>query len=165
MKNKKLHSIKTSGFETQKDYFSNFEEQLFSKIKLSETVEKSGFNTPEDYFENFEDKFKQTLTKENNTKVIALFNWKHAASVAAIAACLILMFTLFYPQRDDLTFEDLETVSIENYLDAREYSIDDIASLISEETLFNTNFINQDIEEAQLEDYLLDSDLEELLLN
>jgi len=165
MKNKKLHSVKKSGFETPNNYFETFEEQLLRNIKLSETVEKSGFKTPEDYFETFEDKFQQTFEKQNNTKVIALFNWKQVASVAAIAACLLLMFTLFYPQQDDLAFEDIETVAIENYLDARDYSTDDFAALISEETLSKKNFINQDIDEAQLENYLLDVDLEEFLLN
>lgn len=165
MNNNKLHSIEKSGFKTPRDYFSNLEEQLQSEIKLTELAENSGFKVPEDYLNRFEDRLLQNLDTKNDNKIISLFSWKNIAAVSTIAACLAIIFNLFYVKEADLTFENLETVSIENYLQSREYSADEMATLIYSENLLDETFLDRDINEKQLEDYLLDNDYDELIIN
>ena len=54
MKQNKLHTIKTSGFKTPKDYFSKVEEQILNEVNLMDKVDASGFDIPESYFDAVE---------------------------------------------------------------------------------------------------------------
>ena len=166
MKDKNLNSIKGSGFKTPDNYFEKFDEKMLNQVKISQKVEQSGFEIPDPYFESFDENLMEKISHEmDSSKVIPLFSWKKVIGIAAVAACLLLMFNLFYPEQPNLTFDDLETSSIENYLGVLDFSNDEIATLLSEESWNKEIFIDQNIEEEQLKEYLLDSNLEELILN
>ena len=159
MKNNNLHNIKTLGFKTPKDYFKSFDEQLLSKLKLEEELKlekTTGFYVPEDYFKTVDDVILKAVEAEKETKVIQLFTWKKVAYASAVAASLILMFNIFNTS-DDLTFDALETATIENYLVDEHYTNYELASLLTDEDLNSENFTNTEISESLLEDYLLDN--------
>ena len=166
MKNKKLNNIKKSGFKTPDDYFVNFDERLLNQVDLSEKLDNSGFKVPDSYFKEFDERMFKRLNENKDTpKVISLIKWKKAVYAAAAAACLLLLFNLFYPKQANLAFDDLETASIVNYVEFFDFTNDELADLLPEESLIKKNFIDQKIDEEQLENYLLYTDLEELILN
>ena len=157
MEKNRLHTIKTSGFKVPKDYFSNLDQQILSQVKLKDKVSNSGFEVPTDYFESFDERLINQLTEQKKSKVIALFNWKKVVSAAAVAACLILMFNLFSKPANELSFDTLEMASIESYLEDSDYTSYELSAMLSEENLTKDNFINNELDEELLEDYLLES--------
>ncbi|TXE20032.1 hypothetical protein ES692_01870 [Psychroserpens burtonensis] len=165
MKHKKLDTLKTSGFEVPKNYFSQVEKDILSEAYLKDKVNVPGFGIPESYFETLESNILSTIEQEYKVKVIPLFNWKNVMYVSAIAACLVLMFNVFYNASETITFDSLETASIENYLEQEDYTSYELASLLTEDELNINNFTDTEISEESLEDYLLDqSNIEDLIL-
>lgn len=165
MKPNKLDTIKTSGFKTPKDYFSQVEEQILSEVKLIDKADHSGFEVPELYFESLEQKILNQISSENDTKIVSLFSWKKVLYTTAVAATLILMFNIFFNTSEKVSFENIEIASIENYLEQEDYTTYELASLLTEEELSKDNFIENEISEDSLEDYLLDTiEIEDLIL-
>lgn len=165
MTQKKLDKIKTSGFKTPKDYFSQVEEQILNEVKLIDKANSSGFEVPDSYFDTVETNILESIAAENDTKVVSLVRWKKVMYTSAIAASLILMFNVFYNASESITINDIETASIESYLETEDYSSYELASLLTEEELSKDNFIDNDISQGSLEDYLLDNvDIEDLII-
>nr|WP_321245817.1 hypothetical protein [uncultured Psychroserpens sp.] len=165
MKQKKLDTINTSGFKVPKDYFSQVEEQILSEVHLKNKVDVSGFDVPDSYFETLEDKIVKQLKNEQGVKVIPLISWKKVIYTTTIAASLVLMFNVFYNTSEALTFDSLDIASIENYVEQEDYTSYELSSLLTEEELHTNNFIETEISEESLEDYLLDqSDIEDLII-
>ncbi|WP_298903348.1 hypothetical protein [uncultured Psychroserpens sp.] len=165
MKQNKLNTIKTSGFKTPKDYFSQVEEQILNEVKIVDKVDQSGFDVPESYFDTVESAILDTVASESDTKVVRLFPWKKIMYSTAVAAVLILMFSLFFKSSDHVSWDDLEIVSIENYLEYEDYTSNELASLLTDDELDNDNFIDNEIPETSIEDYLLDNaELEDLII-
>lgn len=163
MKKNNLHNIKDSGFKVPDNYFDQVESEIYNQIRLREKVATSGFKTPEGYFENFEDDLLSQLAKDETIK---MFSYTKVISAIAIAACLVLMFNVFFNTSEELSFDSLETASIENYLEDEDFSTYELASFLNVAELQKSDFINTSIPEEQLKNYLLEhSDIEDLMLN
>lgn len=166
MKKNSLHTNKTSGFKVPNDYFLNLDQQILREVKLKGKVSNSGYEVPTDYFESFDERLINQLTKQKQTKIITLLSWKKGISVAAVAACLILGFNLFSKPTDELNFDSLEISSIESYLEDSDFTSYELSALLSEENLTKDNFIDNELDEEQLEGYLLETaDIEDLISN
>ena len=164
MKQKKLDTINSSGFKVPKDYFSQVEEQILNEVHLKNKVEVSGFHVPDSYFESLEEQIFEKLETKNETKVIKLFSWKKAMYASAIAATIVLMFNLFFTS-ETITFESIEIATIENYLEDEGFTSNDFASLLTDEELNKDNFIENEIPEYLIKDYLMNTiELEDLIL-
>jgi len=165
MKQKKLDHINTSGFNVPKDYFSKVEEQILSEVQLKSKVDTSGLKVPDGYFETLEDKLLAKVTTKPEPKVINLFNRKTLVFATTIAASIVLMFNLFYNTTNDVSFDSLDTASIEDFLVDENFTSYELSELLTYEELSHDNFIETKISEDQLEDYLLNSsNLEDLLI-
>jgi len=164
MTKRKLDNIKTSGFKTPKDYFSQVEEQILNDIHLKDKVSNSGFEVPDSYFESLEDTIFSKIKTESNTKVISLLSWRKLMYASAIAAAMVLMFNVYFNPSETVTFEDLQTVSIENYVEQEDFTSYELASLLTEDELNTGNFITTQLSEDSIENYLLDNaTIEELI--
>ncbi|MBR9846643.1 MAG: hypothetical protein GYB35_11345 [Algicola sp.] len=162
MKKDKLQNIKTSGFKIPEAYFSNVEERVRNEVRVKDKADQSGFQVPENYFDTLDDHILSRL--EHETPVINLKSQQVFYYVAGIAASLIVMFNVFYTP-ETITIGDVETVSIENYLEVEDYTTYELASLLTEEDLKAFNLINSEISETTIEDYLLDhATIEELII-
>ena len=154
--NKEFQNKKASGFKVPEGYFESLDSKLSELTKASPSIGtsgKTGFMVPEGYFENF----KVTPKK---TKIITL---KRMLYISSIAAMLTLLFTVLSPE-DELTFDSLETATIENYLLEESYETSEIASLLNEKQLTMESF-NLAPEEEQLEDYLIQNTAIENLID
>lgn len=162
MKNRKLEYIKTSGFKTPEGYFSKVEEHILNEVTLKGKVDESGFKVPNHYFDTLDQSILKRLEKD--TPIINLISNRTWYYVAGIAATLVLMFNVFYAS-ETLTINDLETASIENYLEEGDYTSYELAALLTEEELNSFNLINSEISETSIEDYLLEhATIEELII-
>ena len=162
MNKNNLHNIKNSGFKTPKNYFDSFEDSVMNQIKLQEKIEDSGFRVPSNYFDSLDDKILGKVAHE--PKVIPLFTKRNLLYVSSIAAAIVLMFNIIGNNKQ-LTFDDLEIVSIENYLSEENIDTQEFASLLTEDELTADNFIDTNITDEALEDYIMqNATIEDLII-
>jgi len=168
MKKSHLHNIKETGFQSPESYFDTFDERLFKKIEAQEdmaSVSDSGYKTPDNYFDTFDDKLQARLKNEESSKTIKLLTWRNAVYISGIAACIVLMLTVFLKSDDNVNINQVETASIEDYLNDEDMNIYDIASLLNENDLSLDDFVANTITDESLESYLLNNASIEDLIN
>ncbi|WP_370478255.1 hypothetical protein [Tamlana flava] len=163
MKKNKINNIKETGFKVPNDYFNNLEDVVMAQIKLSEKVSHSGFKTPSGYFDTLEDRIIEKTSVKKATKVISLFNKKNLIYVSGVAAAVLLLFNLSIFERDP--WSSLDTETVENYLlDENIVDSYELASLMTEEELAESDFTDVDFDDENVETYLLNHlDVEDLI--
>ena len=150
----------SNGFNSPKDYFEDFEDRLFSKLSEEKLPKESGFKVPEGYFDQLDQSLILNIKKsEKKTKVIPLFNWKTLSYAAAIAACAIIIFSVFTNIGSIQNIDTINISSIENYIDDGNLNIDyiDLASLLEEEDFTSNTSEEILFSEESIEEYLLDN--------
>ncbi|MBO3098849.1 hypothetical protein [Gelidibacter pelagius] len=164
MKKSQLHNIKETGFTTPDSYFDTFDQHLLDKLAVQKDMASmtgTGFKVPENYFEDFDVKLQARLKKEeelkDTSKIIPMIPWRNVAVISGVAATLLLMFTVFFKSDDPLSINQVETASIEDYLNNENLNIDDIATLLNEDDLVLENFVSNTLTEESLENYLLNN--------
>jgi hypothetical protein len=146
---------KSNSFKTPDGYFDNLTDRLMSQISIEETVAKTeSFKVPEGYFDSLNACIQQKI-KIEEPKVIQLKSYKkYYYSVASIAAVIILFVALTFKTNNtdnSLSFDDLASVDIENYLDNNDLELSsyEIAELIPIDELeindMVSHFDNEDI--------------------
>jgi hypothetical protein len=157
-----------SGFKTPENYFEDFEAQLFSKIDEVNLPKSPGFNVPQNYFENLEEQvLKAVKNSEKPTKVVSLFPKKYFGYAAAIAACLIIGFTVFNNKSDNETLNALQLALIDNYIEEGNLNLDlyDVTTLINDEDIANLDLEVQQFSEVSLKNYILEYMDEETIID
>ncbi|MEM9363703.1 MAG: hypothetical protein AAGA43_13780 [Bacteroidota bacterium] len=163
-------------FKTPEGYFDSFNERLMQRLqdeeaeeKLSFLPESDGFKTPTAYFEGVEDEVLSKL-REEQPKVITLRPYrKYLYGATAVAAALILFFSLNVETESPIAFEDLASAEIDAYLENTELDLTsyELAELVSIEEVALTDVIDTPLESENILDYLDENieDIEELNLN
>lgn len=147
-------------FKIPEGYFDTFEERLFSKIAEESFPKHTGFKVPESYFENLEARVSnKVIDSEKTKKVIALFPKKYFGYVAAIAACLLIGFTIFNNKTGQSNLDALQLAAIDTYIEEGNLNLDlyDLTSYIEEDDITNLDFKTQQFTDKALEDYLLEN--------
>lgn len=162
MKDRKLHNIKDSGFKVPKNYFDALEDSIINQIDLQKKISEHGFKTPDNYFESLEDKILEKSAVK--PKVISLFTKRNLIFASSIAAAFVLMFAIFI-KNDNISFDDLETATIEDYLFEKDISTYEIVSLFTEENFIDENYLDTELTENGIEEYLLENTtIEDLII-
>jgi len=167
MKNKNLHNINKTGFKAPKDYFESFEDTLMNKINNNQSlnnIDATGFELPNDYFENFEDKLHKRISKENDSKVVRLFTRRNLVYLSGVAAAVLILFNLSIFDTK-VTWDSLDIQTVENYIIGEDFDSYELASLLPDDQLLESNFISNTITDDTLENYLIDNlDLEDIII-
>lgn len=161
MKKNKLDTIKTSGFKTPKDYFSQVEEQILNEVHVINKTNQSGFEVPNNYFDTLDEKVLGQL--EQNKGVFILKPRQSFYYIAGIAASLILLFAIFINKESN---DDISTEMVESYFEASDLDTYELVELLAHAELLGDDFVISEIKynEENIEAYLLEySDIEELL--
>lgn len=165
MNTNKLNNIKDTGFKAPKNYFGSLEDVILTDLKLKEKAPESGYKVPDNYFESLEHKITYALVQKKEVKVIKLFTWRKAAYVSAVAASLILMFNIFFNNTNNVTIENIETASIENYIINEDLESSEIASLFTDEDLTDVQLINDGYSSETIENYIFDNlEIEDIII-
>ncbi|SRX55731.1 hypothetical protein [Aequorivita sp. CIP111184] len=155
-------------FRIPEGYFETFEERLFSKISEENFPKSAGFKVPDSYFDNLDARVLKTMNaSEKSQKVISLFPKKYFGYAAAIAACLILGFTIFNTDTSKSTLDTLQLAAIDNYIEEGNLNLDlyDLTSFIDDEDIKAVNFETSQFSDQALENYILENMDEETLIN
>ena len=167
MKNKKLHNIDSPGFSVPKDYFESLDESLLNIIneeKLKELSSDSGFEIPKNYFDELGIRLEKHLHSNKKSRVINLFDDKILRYATGVAAAIVILMALTLTNSKP-SFDNLENETVENFVIDEDISSYEIASLLSEDQLDEEVFISHDLNEENLENYLLNtSDIEALII-
>jgi hypothetical protein len=168
MKKSKLHTIKDTGFKAPHSYFDSFDERLFEKLTVQKdmaAIKNPGYKVPENYFDSFDAKVQARLNNEEHPKVRMLLSRRNTAYISGIAAALVVMLTVFFQSGDNLSINQVETASIENYLHAENLNAYDIASYLSADDIVLDDFVKHTFTDESLENYLLNNTSIEDLIN
>jgi len=162
-----LNNIKNTGFKTPNNYFDAVEDNIMDAIQQENNLnlsKKTGFKTPDNYFETIEDAVINKLNKKDNSKVIKLFNKRNLIYASSIAAAILLLFNLSIFNRE-VTFDSLDTQTVENYIISEGIDSYELAALLTESEFLEVDFLDETIADETLESYLLDNlELEELII-
>lgn len=168
MKKDSIHKIKSSGFKTPKHYFETFEADFFERLNENEafnTPKVSGFTAPTHYFDSIETQVLEKLQNKTEQPVISLKSRNTFYYVAGIAASFVLLFSLVFNNKNTISFDTIDTLSIEGYLYQADYTNEDFATLFKYEDISETDFINVNISDDTLNLYLENIDTEDLILD
>lgn len=146
------------GYNLPKGYFEEFEDRLFNRINSDIIPKESGFKTPEGYFIEVEKNIIQQCNNQQKTKVIPIVSRKTMLYAASIAACAILIFSIFGKDQDTISINNIDITSIENYINEGNVELNqyDLSSLLTEEDLSNITIEENHIPEDIIEAYLLE---------
>ena len=167
MKNNKLHIIKKTGFKTPDNYFELFEAKLKEELVEKETIqniESTGYSVPKDYFDIVEENILVKIINDNKP-VAKLKSRNTFYYFSGIAASFILLFSLVFNTKNTISIDTIETVAIESYLYQEDYSNDDLASLFKSDEISYTDFIDVNMSEETLNEYLDTIDTEDFILD
>ncbi|MGB1210713.1 MAG: hypothetical protein ACPG41_04770 [Lacinutrix venerupis] len=155
MKNENLNNVKKTGFKVPQNYFEEFENSILTEAKLKNLVSDSGFKAPEGYLDNF------SVPIEKETKVISIFSKKNMLLVSSIAAAIVLFFSLNVFDNSPLSFDDLDTTTVDNYI-LNETEIGDLTSLFQDNELSENQFIDYSLSDEALDNYIENIDFNDL---
>ncbi|MFL0353622.1 hypothetical protein [Xanthomarina sp. GH4-25] len=156
MKKNSIHNIKKSGLKTPENYFSNLEETIMSQIHLNENINKSAFKTPENYFETLEDRIINQVQDKKETKVISLISKRHILTISSVAAAIVILFNLNI-FNNSISFDEIETEALENYVSNQDLETLDMEAEIIEDIDISSFILEDAISDASLENYLYNS--------
>ncbi|RLJ62477.1 hypothetical protein CLV86_2083 [Lacinutrix venerupis] len=155
MKNENLNNVKKTGFKVPQNYFEEFENSILTEAKLKNLVIDSGFKAPEGYLDNF------SVPIEKETKVISIFSKKNMLLVSSIAAAIVLFFSLNVFDNSPLSFDDLDTTTVDNYI-LNETEIGDLTYLFQDNELSENQFIDYSLSDEALDNYIENIDFNDL---
>jgi hypothetical protein len=164
MKNNYIHNVKNTGFSAPKDYFKDLESSLMRQAKLAASTDNNAFKTPEDYFETIENTILKRVSTKDTSKIISLYNKRTIVYISSIAAAILLLFNLSI-FKNELTWDSLDVATVENYLINEDMSSYEIASKLEDIDLSEEDFVQYDLNDANIESYLLiHTDIENLII-
>ncbi|MDC8000439.1 hypothetical protein POV26_05290 [Aequorivita todarodis] len=158
----------TSGFKTPENYFESFEARLFCRISEENFPKSAGHKVPDGYFEQMEDRVLKTVFhSEKPAKVIPLFPKKYFGYAAAVAASLLIGFTIFNTETDNSSLDSLQLAAIDTYIEDGNLNLDlyDLTSYLNDDDITDLNLDFQQIPESTLKNYLLEQLDEATLIN
>ena len=135
------------------------------KIKNSFGKKSTGFKIPDGYLENFE--VFTPISNEGLTNIFKLIDKSKIIYPIAVAASLVLMFSIFTNQKQINSLKDYEIATLEEYLMEETIYNNDISVLIDDSFDINSiEFDNSILNDQEAENYLLyEIEVEEIILN
>jgi len=156
-------NLKSTGFSVPDYYFDNLETKVISKLKN---------DIPNNYFEDVEKKILSKLSLDNPKKVkVVKLNpqfLKRLIPIVAAASVILFIGLNFFNKTNTLNFDTLDASSISNWIElnsdnSNAYVLGQYLSPNQITNISNTNLTN--IKDAELVDYLNDTNLEDLMIN
>ncbi len=156
-------NIKNTGFGVPDYYFDSLETKILSKVND---------DIPTNYFEDIENKILSKLNIDNskNVKVIKLNSklFKRLIPIVAAASVVLFIGLNFLKKANTLNFNSIDITSISNWVelnsdDSNAYVLGEYLSPEELTSISNTNISN--IKDADLVEYLNDTNLEDLMIN
>ena len=156
-----LNSIlgKKTGFSIPNNYFSTTEDSINTKLSEEAFITKEpGFTMPDDYFKNLEnDILAKVSSPKKETKVIS-FKEKMIKMLPIAAAASVLLFiglnSFVFNNEKELSLDSLSDDDIEFWLDTNTLNANDIAIVLEDDILNESDFHFATLNDENIEDYI-----------
>ncbi len=161
---------KNNPFKTPENYFDNVSNSLSSRLseEKKQLPKEDGFILPKGYLDTLNETIQDKLTPKENKVIQLKPNMYYYMAAASIAAIFILVFGLYWNTPKEPTWDNVVNTDIESYFDDNGFGLTsyEIAEVIPVEGLEINNFLETQLNEENILDYLNDhtSDFEELNL-
>ena len=151
---------KENGFSVPKNYFKDTKAQLMGFLLEDKIVKKKTFSTPELYFDNLEDTIIAKVTlKEKKLTIFSFKQKKYKLAAIGIAASIMLSFGIGYFSNftSEENFENLTQNDIESWIlnSSTDITPQEVASYIPFENKNTTDFIFANINDQEIENYII----------
>ena len=151
---KKNNQHNDTGFKVPKNYFENFETELFQKLEIDV---QTGFTVPQDYFKKVETKIVKQTSKPTRVKQLSIK--KIILYTSSIAAAIVFSFYFFTKSATTVnSFEDVAYDTLFEYADSEFIDAYDIASFQEFETDNLDDFTEIPVDDTEVLDYLINED-------
>lgn len=149
---------KHNPFTTPNTYFEEFTKNLKTRLNVEEPnlPKEAGFKLPKDYFDRLPVEINKKLAS-NGSKVIQFKTKKlYYMAAASVAAALLLFFGLNWNTSQETSWKSVANTDIENYFDTNGLGLTsyEIAEVISVDDLEITDFLETELKEEYVIDYL-----------
>lgn len=151
---------KNRGMNTPEGYFDNFEDRMLIRVMEEDFPDKAGFAVPDTYFTEAEDRILAATSNTENTGVVSIFRKRTLLYAASIAACAVLVVTIFSKSSaNEISADDLSVEAVEAYINNSGAAIDayDVMAMLDEETLEAITIPSEILSEENLEDYIIEN--------
>ena len=151
---------KNTGMNIPEGYFENFEDRMLIRMMEEEFPNKAGFAVPDTYFAEVDDRMLSAVSEKQETTVVSIFRSKTLLYAASIAACAILVFTIFNNTSiNEVSADDLSVEAIEAYINngGTDFDSYDVMAMLDEETIETITIPSEILSEENLEDYLIEN--------
>lgn len=164
MKKQQTSRSKETGFKIPSGYFAEFDAHLQEKLQseqFSRPKIPAGFSVPKNYFNDF----RVEIPVKKEVKVIPLLSKKHLKNAVAIAAILVLIFSILpYNEQTKNDLSTIEQARLGTYLE------NNIAEFpLLENVLLESNQLNEpefkNLDKELLFTYLTEHSTEISLVN
>jgi hypothetical protein len=156
---------KETGFSAPENYFSEFENNFSTFLSEEKLSKKLPFKTPNAYFKNLEAVIlSKNTTRENKLISISntnkkwykqrVFNFVWYAAAASIVLFISINSFIFNTDKA-LTFDTLSDNDIEYWLEENSLNTNDIAAILEDATLEESEFYFADIKDENIEEYII----------
>ncbi|PQJ73478.1 MULTISPECIES: hypothetical protein [Polaribacter] len=155
-----LNSIlgKKTGFSVPKDYFANIEETLETKLAEQALTKEQGFTIPDNYFKELENEILAKVTIPKKEAKVISFKERVFKIIPFAAAASVILFiglnSFVFNQNKEITIDSLSDDDIEYWLDSNTINTTDIANVLENEVLEETDFYFSSLEDENIEDYI-----------
>lgn len=155
-----LNSIlgKKNSFSLPKNYFDTIEDAIETKLAEENLKKENGFTTPDNYFKDLENEIlAQVSAPKKETKVISLKE-KILKTIPFAAAASIILFIGFnsyvFNKTEELTIDSLSDDDIEFWINSNTLHTNDIAIVLENDILEESDFYFSSLEDENIEDYI-----------
>jgi|SRR5699024_8030631 len=146
-------------FKLPEDYFNDFEDQLFLKIDEESFPKTTGFRVPDGYFYKLEDSVFDKIRREKNPPIIHLIPRKVLLYASAVAACLIIGFSIFPSSQSHSNPENIHLSVIDHYIEDGNLDMDlyDVTHYLRNLEDFDLDIENFLIPDETIEEYFFEN--------
>ncbi|MEH6656593.1 hypothetical protein [Leeuwenhoekiella marinoflava] len=155
---------KNNQFNVPQGYFESFDERLMTELKFQQLFpEKSdGFTVPENYFDQVE---KTIIELSKPQGKLVNYNFKTiTGTAAAIAAVLLVLFSVVNPIDKEMEFDSLSITSLESYFEDEDrlqdyFSSEELNTIQNNTSIFDDQVVTDDIIYEYVDQEIIQSSL------
>ncbi|MDN3619064.1 hypothetical protein QWY81_06285 [Polaribacter undariae] len=155
-----LNSIlgKKNSFSLPKNYFDTIEDAVETKLAEENLTKENGFATPDNYFKNLEDNILSKVSAPKKEAKVISFKERILKIIPIAAAASIILFiglnSFEFNKTEELTIDSLSDDDMEFWLNSTTIHTNDIAIVLENDLLEESDFYFSSLEDENIEDYI-----------
>ena len=149
---------KKNSFSLPKNYFDTIEDAIDTKLAEENLTKENGFTTPDNYFKDLEDNILSKVSEPKKEAKVISFKERILKIIPIAAAASIILFiglnSFEFNKTEELTIDSLSDDDMEFWLNSATIHTNDIAIVLENDLLEESDFYFSSLEDENIEDYI-----------